>query len=74
MDSEHIKQAIKTNKIKYRKYKGITEPYHIHDFKWYSCMSAAVAGERKFLRRLCYLGEYKMPHYDMIIKKYNRTF
>lgn len=59
MDSEHIKQAIKTNKIKYRKYKDITEPYHIHDFKWYSCMSAAIAGERKFLRRLCYLGEYK---------------
>lgn len=23
MDSEHIKQAIKTNKIKYRKYKDI---------------------------------------------------
>lgn len=56
MNSEHIKQAIKTNKIKY---KDITKPYHIHDFKWYSCMSAAVAGERKFLRRLCYLGEYK---------------
>ena len=44
MDSEHIKQAIKTNKIKYGKYKGITEPYHIYDFKWYSCRSAAVAG------------------------------
>ena len=48
MDSEHIKQAIKTNKIKYRKYKDITEPYHIHDFKWYSCWSAAVAGEKNF--------------------------
>lgn len=54
MDSEHVKQAIKTNKIKYRKYKDITEPYHIHDFKWYSCMSAAVAGEKIFKKTMLF--------------------
>lgn len=54
MDSEHIKQAIKTNKIKYRKYKDITEPYHIHDFKWYSCMSAAVASEKIFKKTMLF--------------------